>query len=62
MDYKFFNCVVSLTILNFLAFSSACGQTALPLVRDGKSDYTIVVATDSTPPQRYAAEELVSVI
>jgi len=30
----------------------------ITLVKDGKSDYVIVVARDAIPPERYAAEEL----
>jgi len=40
-----------------------CGQMhGIRLVDEGRSDYTIVVSPDSSPPQQYAAEELATFI
>ena len=34
----------------------------ITLVEDGRSDYTIVISPESSPPQRYAAEELATFV
>ena len=48
-------CIVGLALL---LPSVGCAERAVTLVHEGQSDYTIVIAPDSSPPQRYAAEEL----
>ena len=50
--------LTSFVCLSLLASSISCAKTGVTLVRQGRSDHTIVIAPDSSPPQRYAAEEL----
>lgn len=51
---------LALFTLAIVPLIGGCAQThrAATLVAAGQSDYTIVIAPDSSPPQRYAAEEL----
>ena len=55
-------CAIRLFVLATHVFALGCVQTSVTLVSRGQSDYTIVIAPDSPPPQRYAAEELQEVI
>ena len=41
---------------------TACGRKSITLVNEGQSEYTIVISPQSSPPQRYAAEELATFV
>jgi len=60
MNPRLHTTITRLVILPAMAAIFGCSQTrpGLTLVNDGQSDYTIVTAPESSPPQRYAAEEL----
>ena len=60
MSYRFHSTIMALLILSVLVLvrERAYSRQPTTLVSEGRSDYTILIASDSSSPQRYAAEEL----
>ena len=60
MSYRFHSTIMALLILSVLVLvrERAYSRQPTTLVSEGRSNYTILIASDSSPPQRYAAEEL----
>ncbi|MBC8443355.1 hypothetical protein H8D79_01370, partial [PVC group bacterium] len=49
---------LALVTLALAGCTISLGAAPLSLVRDGRTDYVIVVASDATAPERTAAKEL----